>query len=86
MASDEVVRENTEAVNNLSDVLSKLGLVSAELNKNLIALAAKQEPDELHGQCHSYTCSNREMHNHGVGCGSQCPCKRVTRTPKDIPE
>jgi hypothetical protein len=80
MASDKSVRENTEAVNNLAEVMTKLGIVAAELNKNLAALAENQAPTELHGQCHDYRCSNREMHNHGVGCGSQCPCKRVTRT------
>jgi hypothetical protein len=90
MMSDKVAQENTKALNRLVSEMASLGKVCAELNKNLVVLGRllreQQEPGELHGQCYDYRCSYREMHNHGVQCGPQCPCKRVIRSPKENPE
>ncbi len=79
MASDENMQANTAAINNLAEVMITLGTVAAELNKNLMALAGNQASQELHGQCHDRRCSNREMHNHGVGCGINCSCDFVVK-------
>jgi hypothetical protein len=89
MASDEATKANTRAMQELTTGLTMLRKVMQELDKNLKKIVG-EEILELHGECRDYQCSTRVKHNHGITCGGQCPCIRVTRsqveTIEDAPE